>query len=167
MSKIIIIRGNSGSGKTTVSKALQAKIPKGTLLIPHDLVRMVMFGEFGDAIGNPSIKLLENLVAYGHQNCDLVILEGILNSYIYKDLFVTIEKLFNGQIFAYYFDLPFEETVKRHAQRDWHEFGEKEMREWWREKDFIINIREKIISKEMSLDETVERIYQDITSTAL
>lgn len=32
-SKIIILRGNSGSGKTTVAKELQKKLGRGTLLI--------------------------------------------------------------------------------------------------------------------------------------
>ena len=36
------------------------------------------------------------------------------------------------------------------------------MKRWWREKDFLSNIDEKIIYKEMSLDETVELIYRDL-----
>jgi len=160
--KIIIIRGNSGSGKSTISKALQEKLMKDTLLIPHDMVRMVMVGQYGEMIGNPSVKLLENLVAYGQQNFSYVILEGILNSYIYKSVFNMIKETYKEQIFAYYFDLPIEETVKRHIERDFHEFGEKELREWFVEKDFIPNIKEKILTKEMSRDEIIDMIYQDL-----
>lgn len=40
MPKPIILRGNSGSGKTTVSKVLQEKFGCNTMLILHDMVRM-------------------------------------------------------------------------------------------------------------------------------
>ena len=35
------------------------------------------------------------------------------------------------------FDLSFEETVRRHNTRN-REFGEKDMRRWWREKEFFL-----------------------------
>ena len=41
-SKIIILRGNSGSGKTTVAKELQKKLGYGTLLISQDAIRREM-----------------------------------------------------------------------------------------------------------------------------
>ena len=161
MSKIIILRGNACSGKTTVSKALKQKIGNDMMLIPQDFVRMEMLG-VEDVRNNPAIALLQNLVIYGHSNFEIVILEGILNKWHYQNLFKTIEEVYKTQIFAYYFDLPFEETVKRHTERNCSSFGEKEMREWWAEKDYIMNIKEKIITKDMSIDETVEFIYQDI-----
>lgn len=40
MSKLIVLRGNSGSGKTTVSRILQEKFGRNTMLILHDMVRM-------------------------------------------------------------------------------------------------------------------------------
>lgn len=42
MSKLIILRGNSGSGKTTVAKALQKKLGYNTMLISQDEVRRNM-----------------------------------------------------------------------------------------------------------------------------
>ena len=132
------------------------------MLIPQDFIRIDMLG-VEDVQKNPSIGLLQNLVVYGHLHFEVVILEGILNNWNYQDLFKTIEEIYHKQIFAYYFDLPFEETVKRHIQRKSSSFTEKEMREWWAEKNYIFNIKEKIITKEMSVEETVDLIYQDIT----
>ena len=40
MKKLIILRGNSGSGKTSVAKALQRKFGSNTMLLSHDMVRM-------------------------------------------------------------------------------------------------------------------------------
>lgn len=39
MSNLIIIRGNSGSGKTTVAKELQHYLGKGTMLLSQDAIR--------------------------------------------------------------------------------------------------------------------------------
>ena len=40
MSKLIILRGNSGSGKTTVAKILQQKFGANTMRLSHDMIRM-------------------------------------------------------------------------------------------------------------------------------
>ncbi|MCH5339689.1 MAG: zeta toxin family protein, partial [Acetatifactor sp.] len=42
MSKLIILRGNSGSGKTSVAKELQRQIGRNTLILPQDTVRREM-----------------------------------------------------------------------------------------------------------------------------
>lgn len=41
-SKLIILRGNSGSGKSTTGKALQRKFGQGTMVISQDVVRREM-----------------------------------------------------------------------------------------------------------------------------
>lgn len=160
--KLIILRGNSGSGKTTTGKALQRKFGHGTMLISQDVVRREML--FVKDGSNPEAsQLLLELALYGKDHCNIVILEGILNSKWYKKLFETLQKEFNNQIFAYYFDLPFEETLIRHQQKpNSHEFGEKEMREWWNEKDLLGIIPEVCLHKELSLNEIVDVIYQKV-----
>ena len=142
MPKIVVLRGNSGSGKSTVAKALQEKIGRGTLLISQDYVRREMLWTRGGADNkslSKSIDLLKHLVFFGHKNCEFTILEGTL--YVDEDtekLFEKIKKLFGTSVFAYYFDLPFEETLKRHATKPIaQEWGEAEMRKWWRKKDFL------------------------------
>ena len=61
------------------------------------------------------------------------------------------------------FDLSFEETVRRHNTRN-REFGEKDMRRWWREKDFSSALREQAITCEMDTDSIVEKIYSDLNA---
>ena len=39
MAKLIILRGNSGSGKTTIAKELQKSLGRNTMLISQDVVR--------------------------------------------------------------------------------------------------------------------------------
>ena len=40
-------------------------------------------------------------------------------------LFKKAQELFDQQIYAYYFDIPFEEIMKRHQERHEASFGEK------------------------------------------
>jgi hypothetical protein len=70
---------------------------------------------------------------------------------------------FKDQIFSYYFDIPFEETLIRHQKKpNAHEFGEKEMKEWWNENDLLNIIPEVLLYKESSLNEIVDIIYKDV-----
>ena len=162
MAQLIILRGNSGSGKTTTGRALQRKFGHGTMLISQDIIRREML--FVKDGPNPEAsELLLELALYGKSHCNIVILEGILNSKWYRELFENLLGKFNNKIFAYYFDIPFEETLNRHQQKpNSHEFGEKEMREWWNDKDLLDNIPEICFYKELSLNEIVDIIYQDV-----
>lgn len=38
------------------------------------------------------------------------------------------------------------------------------MRRWWREKDYLDNIPQKILTEDISLEEAVELIYRDVTA---
>jgi len=157
-----MLRGNSGSGKSTVAKALQHKIGRGTFLVSQDYVRREMLwlqtGQHDQAV-----VLLQNLVEYGFRHCEITILDGILTAATYDSLFKRIKELFADNIFAYYFNIPFEETLNRHSQKpNANEFGEAEMQKWWVTNDFLRNIDEKIITQDSSITQTVERIYKCI-----
>lgn len=153
MPKLIIVRGNSGSGKTSLAKALQKKFGRNTMLISQDMVRIQML----NAKDVQALPLLIKLLQYGRQNSEIIILEGILDSEYYTPLFQTALEEYGSNIFAFYYDLPFEETLLRHNTKpNKAEFGEQDMRRWWKEKDYIGIIPEKIITKDMSLEDTVE-----------
>lgn len=156
MSKLIILRGNSGSGKTTVSKALQEKFGRNTMLISHDMVRMQIL----HAKDVEALPLIMQLLKYGRQNSEITILEGILPVEVYMPLFELDVREYGKDIFAFYYDLPFEETLQRHATKpNRADFGEQDMRRWWKEKDFINIIPEKIITKNLSVSDTIDMIY--------
>ena len=163
MNKLIILRGNSGSGKTSVAKALQEKFGPNTMLLSHDMIRMNILHVWGAEGIERSRPLLIELLKYGRQNSEITILEGILDSNEYHLLFETAVKEYGENIFAYYYDLPFEETLKRHSTKpNRNDFGENDMRRWWREKDYLSLIRETILTESISLNETVDMIYQKV-----
>ena len=75
MAKLVIIRGNSGSGKSSLAKKLQAHYGQGTLLIAQDTVRRDMLKEKVEP-GNLSIDLTESLAHFGYEHDLLVLVEG-------------------------------------------------------------------------------------------
>lgn len=73
--------------------------------------------------------------------------------------------LFNcsTEVYAYYFDLPFEETLKRHQTKpNCHDFGENEMRRWWLENDFSDVLNEVRITAERNIDNIVGDIFNTV-----
>ena len=162
-SRLIIIRGNSGSGKSTVARKLQIKLGRNTLIISQDIVRRQML-YVRDGQDTPALSLLASLLNYGHTHCQHVILEGILYADWYEPLFKQAVNIFGNRIYAYYYDLAFEETLKRHATRkERARFGESEMRRWWRTGDYLKIISEKIFKADISSDNAVDIIMEDLS----
>ena len=155
----ITFEGPDGSGKTTVARALQKKFGYNTMVISQDEIRRNILW-VKDGVDTKALPLMIELMKYGYEHCDVVILEGIMYDEWYSPLFKTANELYGMDIYAYYFDIPFEETVRRHNTRDKkQEFGEEDMRRWWREKDFSSVFNEKIITSDIDADSIVEMIY--------
>lgn len=128
--------------------------------ISQDMVRIEMLS----AKDKEALPLITDLLKYGRKNSEITILEGILDSEQYRPLFETAVSEYGENIFAYYYDLPFEETLLRHETKpNKADFGEEDMRRWWKEKDFIGIIPEKIITKDTSFSETVDMIINDVS----
>lgn len=125
MKKLVILRGNSGSGKTTVARALQRKIGFNTMLISQDEIRRNMLW-VKDGIDTKALPLMIELLKYGNEHSDIVILEGIMYDEWYNPLFNVANELYGANVYSYYFNIPFEETVRRHQTRSKsQEFGEE------------------------------------------
>lgn len=162
MQKLIIIRGNSGSGKSTIARKLQCEMGEKTMLIPQDTVRRKML-RAADKDHNVSIQLIYDLTMYGKKIGYNVIVEGILNKSRYGDMLQKLMSDFGGKVCAYYFDLSFEETLRRHALRPYsNEFGEKEMKSWWTDNDYLTD-NDRILTGEMSEGEIIKTILEDFS----
>lgn len=164
MQKLIILRGNSGSGKTTIAKALQKKFGRNTMVISQDMIRRDML-KVKDGENTLAIPLMKELLIYGNKHSEIVILEGIMYADWYKPLFELAVQLYDTRIYAYYFDLPFEETLKRHQTKpNRSDFGEEDMRKWWREKDFSDVLNEVRITSDKEKECIVSEIYNFIVN---
>lgn len=162
MATLVIIRGNSGSGKTSLSKALQDHYGRRTLVISQDNVRRTMLKEKVEP-GNLSISLTETIARFGYGEDLLVIIEGFYETAVYGEMLADVRALFAPRVFAYYYDIPFEETVKRHATRAKKaDFTAADMKRWWIDKDYLGWEEEAVITAEVSLEVATESIIRMI-----
>lgn len=161
-SKLIILRGNSGSGKTTIAKSLQHHFGAGTLLVSQDTIRRDML-KVKDRDGNLSIDLIRQVAEYGNGRCGYVIVEGILSKKRYGDMLAELIDFFEGRAVSYYFDLTYEETFKRHNSRPKKtEFGEAALRSWWIPADYLGIDGEYKIPNDMTHTEIMELILTQL-----
>jgi hypothetical protein len=91
-----------------------------------------------------------------------VVLEGILSTRRYGEMLARLAREHLGSSSFYYLDVPFDETVRRHATRPKAAaFGLEDMREWYRSRDLLTTPEEKLIDESSSLAETVRLILTD------
>ncbi len=161
MSRLIILRGNSGSGKSALAAALRAARPKGTLaIVGQDHIRRTILGT-GDDVGTTAIRLVDLTVRYGLQNGFDVVVEGILNFSRYGDMLLALRGDHLGVTRSYLYDLSFRETVRRHASKGERGFGEDEMRSWWQGFQPVEGLDEALIGEDQSLSDTLARVLAD------
>ena len=159
---LIILRGNSGCGKTSTARLLQRRLGYGTMLVSQDVVRREIL-RVKDSKNNPAIQLIYNLCMYGNKVGYTVILEGILSNKKYGAMLHRLLNDFQGDKLVYYFDVSFEETMRRHATKsNAHEFGESEMRQWWKDQDVLDVPGEQRIGEQLAQAEIVDMIWGDV-----
>jgi hypothetical protein len=160
--RLIVLRGNSGSGKTSTAKALRAHLGRGTALVEQDYLRRIVLKEHDIADG-ANIGLISQTTRYALDHGYDVILDGILNAARYGSMLDVLQHDHRGQSSFYYFDVSFAETLRRHATRPQaKEFGIEEMRGWYRERDSLAFTEERLVLETSSLDETVNRILNEV-----
>lgn len=76
MGKLIILRGNSGSGKSTIAKRLQKKLGHNTMIISQDENRRNML-HVNDGEDTLAIPLMKELLQYGSKHSNIVILKKL------------------------------------------------------------------------------------------
>lgn len=118
MCKLIILRGNSGSGKTTIAKELQRKIGNNTLLISQDVIRREML-MVKDGPDNMALPMLKELLIYGRNHCKTVILEGILVGEWYRSLFEQAKELYGKLMLKIEMSKPFAKLHKEFMDELW------------------------------------------------
>lgn len=136
---------------------------ENTLLLSQDLLRRTMLHAH-DGFETPSLSLLLHLLDYGFKQCQTVILEGILRSDWYHPIWQKIIDLYGLEnTYAYYYDLPFDETIKRHSGREKAKaFGQEALKRWWLDKDYLTIIPETQLTSKISLEEAKKRILSNL-----
>ena len=98
---LIILRGNSGCGKTSTARLLQCRLGYGTMLVSQDVVRREILC-VKDSESNPAIQLIYDLCMYGNKVGYTVILEGILSNKKYGTMLHRLLNDFQGEKLIYF-----------------------------------------------------------------
>lgn len=156
-SKLIVLRGNSGSGKTTAAYKIREVTGRKIAIVEQDYVRRKILGTSSE---HTRIDLMKSLVTFGLNHGYDVILEGILSFKKYAEMLKYFADICRNHHF-FYFDMSFEETLRRHATKpNAHEFGEQEMKGWFKNHDVTGYEGEIIIPETFSQEDTLRMIIR-------
>ncbi|MFI6493721.1 AAA family ATPase [Streptomyces sp. NPDC050564] len=159
--RLVVLRGNSASGKSSVAAGLREKFGRGLALVGQDNLRRVVLRE-RDRPGAANVGLIDTVARYALDAGYHVVLEGILYAGHYGEMLGQLRADHRGPTHGYYLHVPFEETVARHATKPIaNEVGETQLRDWYRELDLLPNGVEIVIDADSALTETVDRIMLD------
>ncbi|MEV0699921.1 hypothetical protein AB0I53_18710 [Saccharopolyspora sp. NPDC050389] len=89
-----------------------------------------------DVPGGANIELISTAVRFALDHGWNVIVEGIMHAERYADMLHKLRRDHLGRSVFYYFDVTWDETLRRHKTRPQaEEFGVDEMRKWYRAGD--------------------------------
>ena len=154
---LVLIRGNSGSGKTSVAREVRRRHGRGCALLEQDYLRRVILRELDSASSmNVAPGFIAHSAAYALDHGYHVIVEGILHSRRYGDLLHDLLDRHAGRSHVFYFDVSYDETVRRHATRPLSaEFTPEQMREWYAPHDLLGAAGEHVIPESSGFEDTV------------
>lgn len=88
--KLIVIRGNSGSGKSAVAERLREEIDGKVAIVGLDTLRRTILKEPDQLENTDIIGLIEQTATYCLNKGYTVIIEGILSKPKYKEVLIKL-----------------------------------------------------------------------------
>ena len=159
--RLIVVRGNSASGKSAVAAGIRDKYGRGLAIVGQDNLRGVVLRE-RDVPGGANIGLIDQTARFALSSGYHTIVEGIFNADHYGAMLTAVISDHPGHAFAYFLDVPFPETLRRHATKTGTlNYGEAEMRRWYRGLDLLPGGIEQVIPAASALESTVTRLMAD------
>ncbi|MFF9526261.1 AAA family ATPase [Streptomyces achromogenes] len=159
--RLVVLRGNSASGKSCVADGLRERYGRGLALVGQDNLRRVVLREH-DRPGAANIGLIDLTARYALDAGFHVVVEGILYADRYGDMLTRLRADHRGPTHSYYLDVPLNETLARHATKPIaDEVDETRLRDWYRPLDLLPGGIETVIGADSALHETVDRIMRE------
>lgn len=156
--RLIVLRGNSGSGKSSVAAALREACGRGLAWVSQDLIRRTILREH-DRPGGVNIGLIDQVARHCLDAGYHVVLDGILYADRYEAMLTGLHREHRGLSRFYYLDVSLDETLRRHATRPQAaEFSPARMRDWYRPRDLLASVTEQVIPQSSTLRQTTELI---------
>ncbi|MFF8263689.1 AAA family ATPase [Streptomyces virginiae] len=162
--RLVLLRGNSASGKSSVAAGIRDRFGRGVALVGQDNLRRTVLRE-RDVPGGANIGLIDTVARRALDAGYHVVVEGILYADRYGDMLLGLLGDHRGVSRCYYLDVPLEETLTRHASKTdpdlLAQVTDRELRAWYRERDLLPGGVETVVGAHSALTETVERIMRD------
>jgi hypothetical protein len=159
--RLIVLRGNSASGKSSVAAGLRERFGRGLALVGQDNLRRIVLRE-RDRPGAANIGLIDLTARYALDAGFRVVVEGILYADHYGGMLAQLRADHHGPTHGYYLDVPFEETLARHTTKPIaREVTETQLREWYRVRDLLPGGVETVIGADRGLRQIVDRIMNE------
>lgn len=161
-SRLIIIRGNSGSGKSNVSRAIREARPRGVAIVGHDVLRREIL-HVRDHPGALSVPYVDLSARFALDHGLDVVIEGILHAEIYGEMLTRLRSDHLGMTRSYYYELELSETLRRHRTKALvTEVSEDKVASWYRGSDCIGGLEEVIFDATVSAHDALERVFADV-----
>ncbi|MCN9240426.1 kinase [Streptomyces sp. RY43-2] len=162
-SRLVVIRGNSASGKSSVAAGIRGRFGRGLALVGQDNLRRVVLRE-RDRPGASNIGLISTVARYALDAGYHVVVEGILYADRYGDMLEALVRDHRGVSRCYYLDVSLAETLVRHSTKPDPELPaqvtERELRDWYRARDLLPSGVEDVIGANSSLEDTIDYIMR-------
>lgn len=165
-SRLITIRGNSGSGKSRLARAIRAARPRGIAIISHDVLRRAIL-HVRDHPGALSVSYVDLSARFALDNDLHVVVEGILHSESYGEMLTRLREDYRGVTCAYRYDLQLDGTLRRHRTKSFVDgVSEGRVASWYRSSDPVVDLQESVFDDEVVLRDALERVLTDVGWTA-
>ncbi|MEU1147463.1 M15 family metallopeptidase [Streptomyces sp. NPDC005863] len=168
--RLVVIRGNSASGKSSVAQGLRDHYGRGVAIVGQDVIRRNVLREH-DTAGGANIALLGRIARQALDAGFHVVLEGILYADRYSHMITSLVRDHRGLSACYYLDVPLEVTLARHASKAdaayLRQVTEAHLTSWYRELDLLPGGPEAVVPADSTLQDTVDRIVRDTDLTAV
>ncbi|MFD6532624.1 AAA family ATPase [Streptomyces sp. NPDC060184] len=159
--RLVVLRGNSASGKSAVAAGVRERFGRGVALVGQDNLRRTVLRE-RDRPGAANIGLIDAVARYALDAGFHVVLEGILYADHYGGMLARLRADHRGPTHGYYLDVPFEETLQRHATKPIAEVvGADDLRSWYRPLDLLPGGTETVVGASSALADTVDRVLRE------
>lgn len=160
---LVIVRGNSASGKSTLARQVQRALPRGQVaVIGQDHIRRDLLWEHDIGQGD-TIGLLSVMVRHCLDIGRTTILEGIFKRERYGPLLRSLAAGHDGPVHVYYLDVSLPETLRRHAGKPIAaHVSEAEVASWYLEHDVLGMPEEVVLGESLSREDMLHRLLDDL-----
>lgn len=166
--RLVVLRGPSASGKTTAALALRPLLGARTALIHQDYFRREILHD--DDRPRRSADAAQIIIATARQALDLgydVILDGIFNLRDYAQRLEQLAADHAGVTRVYAFDIPLDETIRRHAGRELSaQFGAEKLHDWYDGWQPLPHLAETRVTPDVTTGALVAQILRDLDGAA-